>query len=152
MEIKMLNSNHLLDLHPIFRPKAIQFISDFETQTKIKLLITSTKRDFEAQHALYERGRTKEGSIVTNADAGHSAHNYGLAMDAYPLIYGKPLFLTHDAEGRLLWEWDIYGTIARKHNLEWAGDWKGHLIEYPHIQYLGGLKISDLLAGKFPQA
>lgn len=40
---------------------------------------THTLRTFSEQDALFAQGRTKPGKIVTNAKAGLSYHNYGLA-------------------------------------------------------------------------
>lgn len=40
-----------------------------------------TIRTFAEQEALYAQGRTKPGKVVTNAKAGMSYHNYGLAVD-----------------------------------------------------------------------
>jgi hypothetical protein len=38
-------------------------------------------RSFSDQQARFEQGRQKPGTIVTKAEAGHSWHNYGLAVD-----------------------------------------------------------------------
>jgi len=130
----MINSRSITDLHPEFRKLCISFIADYEMETGLKLLITCTLRDNLAQEALYEQGRTKPGHIVTNAKPGSSFHNYGLAMDAYPMISGKPLFQATDSHGNLLKEWADFGRIAKRHGLAWAGDWTGSLREYAHVQ------------------
>jgi hypothetical protein len=39
------------------------------------------QRSCERQNELYAQGRTKKGKIVTNAKAGQSMHQYGLAID-----------------------------------------------------------------------
>jgi peptidoglycan L-alanyl-D-glutamate endopeptidase CwlK len=54
------------------------------------ILITCTLRTQAEQTALYAQGRTVPGHIVTNAQAGKSAHNWGLALDFVPMINGKP--------------------------------------------------------------
>lgn len=46
-------------------------------------------RSGAVQDALYAQGRTTPGPIVTNAKGGQSAHNYGLAIDVYPIINGQ---------------------------------------------------------------
>jgi len=42
-------------------------------------------RTVEEQDALYAQGRTTPGKIVTNAQGGHSWHNFGLAVDCAPV-------------------------------------------------------------------
>ena len=76
---------------------------------------------------LYEQGRTKPGKIVTNAKAGESAHNWGLAFDGAPLLGGK---IDWDPENPI---WTRYGQVATESGLEWAGNWVSFK-EYPHIQ------------------
>ena len=53
------------------------------------LCVTQGLRTYPQQSELYAQGRTKSGDIVTKADAGHSMHNFGLAVDVAPFIDGK---------------------------------------------------------------
>lgn len=41
-------------------------------------------RTFDEQTALYNQGRTTPGAVITDAQAGQSAHNFGLAVDFQP--------------------------------------------------------------------
>lgn len=140
----MINSRSILDLHP-----KVQVMVNAMLEACIKagfdILITSTYRDAEAQNALYAQGRTKKGSIVTNAKAGESFHNYRLAFDIVPLRNGKPVWGTKGADGKL---WKDIAKIGKACGLEWAGDWKGKLQEMAHFQYTGGLTLADLQKGK----
>lgn len=43
--------------------------------------VYSGLRTFKEQDALYAKGRTKPGGVVTKAKGGQSMHNYGLAVD-----------------------------------------------------------------------
>ena len=43
--------------------------------------VTQGLRTMAEQAALYAQGRTEPGAIVTHAQPGSSAHNYGLAVD-----------------------------------------------------------------------
>jgi D-alanyl-D-alanine dipeptidase len=52
------------------------------------ILVVSGLRTAAQQNALYEQGRTAPGHIVTNAKAGQSMHNYGLAVDVVPYLSG----------------------------------------------------------------
>jgi peptidoglycan L-alanyl-D-glutamate endopeptidase CwlK len=91
------------------------------------LLVTCTYRSPEEQDALYAIGRTKPGRKVTNAKAGQSAHNYGLALDFVPMENGKPVW----DEGHNAWR--KAGNLAPSFGLEWAGTWPTFR-EYPHVQ------------------
>jgi hypothetical protein len=69
-------------------------------------------------------------------------------MDAYPLIGGKPLFVTdRDHDHIVDPEWQLYVKIAKVHGLTSLAPW-----EYPHVQYDGGLTIAQLRTGKLPPA
>lgn len=49
------------------------------------LRVTQGLRTWAQQDSLYAQGRTDPGKVVTNAPAGHSMHNFGLAVDVVPL-------------------------------------------------------------------
>ena len=53
--------------------------------SQIEPLIYCGRRTMEEQSALYQKGRTSKGKIVTKARPGESYHNYGLAFDWVPL-------------------------------------------------------------------
>ena len=53
--------------------------------SRIEPLIYCGRRSMEEQAALYAKGRTVSGKIVTKAKPGESYHNYGLAFDWVPL-------------------------------------------------------------------
>lgn len=138
----MINSRKLDDLIPVVNLRARAWLDECK-KAGHDVLVTSTYRDFESQNALYAQGRTKLGHIVTNAKAGQSYHNFGVALDFVPMIHGKPNWtdISH---------FKAIADIAKKHGFEWAGDWKTFK-EYAHIQYTGGLKLADLQAGKLPK-
>lgn len=136
----MINSRDLKDLNPKVAAMCAAFISACKAQ-EIDVLITSTLRDNESQNALYAQGRTVKGSIVTNAKAGQSFHNYGLAFDFCPIVNGKCQWNDLDLFKRC-------GVVAESVGLEWAGRWAGKFREAAHCQYTGGLTIQDLQAGK----
>ena len=49
------------------------------------VIITSTYRDESEQNALYAKGRTSPGNVVTNAKFGDSMHNWKVAIDFAPI-------------------------------------------------------------------
>ena len=55
----------------------------------MQAMITDGLRTFAEQDAIFAQGRTKPGPIVTNAPGGMSNHNYGLAVDLYPVLDGR---------------------------------------------------------------
>lgn len=109
----------------------------------IDLLITCTLRDWDEQDRLYRQGRTAPGARVTNAQAGDSAHNYGLAYDVVLLRNGKPVWgtiATMDAE-----LWERVGELGEAQGLEWSGRWR-KFKEYAHFQDMGGQTLAELKA------
>lgn len=145
----MINSRSLDDLLPVVKLKAEAFVAACKRQN-IDVLIYSTYRDNEAQAAEYAKGRTVKGAnptvkkpmgnIVTNAKPGTSYHNWRCAFDFVPVIKGVPQW--NDSSLYLK-----CGIVAESVGLEWAGRWVSFK-ESAHCQYTGGLKISDLQAGR----
>jgi len=141
----MFASRKLGDLLSQVRSRAARHIACC-ARKGIELLITSTYRDYEAQHELYEKGRTLPGPIVTNADEGHSFHNFRCAYDVVPIVNGKPFWTARSSDGILTPEWQIVVDCGKEAELEWAGDWKTFK-EEAHFQYTGGLTLAQLQEG-----
>jgi peptidoglycan L-alanyl-D-glutamate endopeptidase CwlK len=81
-----LSEDRLLLLHPKVRDTFKKFIEECEAQNpEWTLRISQGLRTFAEQQALYDQGRTKPGKKVSNAKAGQSLHNYGLAIDLVEL-------------------------------------------------------------------
>lgn len=135
----MINSRKLEDLHPKVKTLCEQFIASCDKQG-IDILITSTYRDGESQNELYSQGRTSPGRVVTNARAGQSYHNWRVAFDFVPLVFGKPAWNDIALFTKC-------GEIAESVGLEWAGRWK-KFKELAHCQYTGGLTLQDFQQGK----
>src|SRR6266850_4737427 len=102
----MISSRKIDDLLPQVRDRAAMHIACCDRK-RVDMMITSTYRDFEAQHALFLKGRTLSGPVVTNADAGHSFHNFRCAYDVVPIVNGKPFWTSRDPSGILTPEWQI---------------------------------------------
>jgi peptidoglycan LD-endopeptidase CwlK len=84
------------------------------------LLVVSGLRTAAEQNALYAQGRTTPGHIVTNAKAGQSMHNYGLAVDVVPYLSGQT--------GALNWnpgtgQYAAMVAALKSEGLSWGGDW-----------------------------
>lgn len=93
--------------------------------------VTSGVRTVAQQQALYARGRTTPGRIVTNADgiqkrSNHQPHpdGYGHAADC--------AFAGPDPFGEAQ-PWAAYGACARAVGLVWGGDWTTFR-DRPHVE------------------
>lgn len=91
----------------------------------ITVNIISGRRTFQEQDALYAQGRTSPGDIVTNARAGHSVHNFGLAFDVG--VFEGSRFLGESPRYKAV------GALGLELGLEWGGNWKT-IVDEPHFQ------------------
>lgn len=122
-------------MHPKVRPYARQFINSAYKQG-IKLRVTSTLRTYAEQNALYAQGRTdKSKPKVTQAKAGESNHNFGVAMDVVPIVDGKADWNSKD--------WKKIGDIGKAAGFAWGGDWKSFK-DMPHFEMQFGLSLGQL--------
>lgn len=99
--------------------------------------VTSTYRSSEEQAMLYAQGRTMPGNIVTNAKAGESFHNYGVAFD---VVFREQGYEASDAM------WKNLGSVGKALGLEWGGDWKNP--DRPHFSQKLGYTLKDFQTGK----
>jgi peptidoglycan L-alanyl-D-glutamate endopeptidase CwlK len=150
-------SRRLDDLQEVTRSAAEEFLRR-AAQAGLDILIYCTRRTLAEQarlwrmgrarsliervvRRLYEQGRAWVAELVqsagpqpgrrvlTNALPGESAHNYGYAFDAVPLVHGKPAWGDRELLRRM-------GDVGREVGLEWAGDWE-RFPEQVHFQTPG---------------
>ena len=122
-------------LHPAIRMKATNFIKDANAISGNTLIrVAEGFRTFEEQNALYAKGRTTDGSIVTNARGGYSNHNFGLAFDIVGITNGK---IDYDLN------WNKLSAIGKSQGFEWGGDWKS-IEDKPHFQNMFGNTLKSL--------
>lgn len=139
-------------LHPKLREAALAAYSEAvkETPVGIHPVINQGLRTFAESDALYALGRTKVnpdgksakkpfGNIVSNARAGQSWHNYGLAVDFYLEINGKAVWKEKHPS------WIDVVQIFKSHGFGWGGDWRS-IKDYPHFDKTFGLTIGQALA------
>lgn len=72
-------------LEPDFRLIVEKLIAKTNEATGRKWGISDARRTMAQQAAIYAQGRTKPGKVVSNAPPGRSAHNFGLAVDLWPM-------------------------------------------------------------------
>lgn len=137
-------------LHPIVAEKMKTLKAEAEA-LGIRIAITDGFRSETEQDALYRKGRSAPGNIVTNAKGGQSYHNYGLAID----------FAIRAKNGDVLWDMEYDGNrngkadwmevvgIAKQLGFSWGGDWES-FPDYPHLQMDFGLSIPELQRGHRP--
>lgn len=122
-------------LHPSIIAPTIKFMLELQDRG-LNVRITQGLRTFEYQNKLYNQGRTTPGNIVTNAKAGYSYHNYGLAVDIVEIVDGKANWNSTN--------WELFGDIGKKYGFEWGGDWKS-FVDKPHFQMDYNYSVRDLL-------
>lgn len=135
--------SRLQALHPAIRNSVESFITDAEQAMNITLRIVQGLRTIEEQDALYAKGRTTPGPVVTNAKSGRSYHNYGLAIDLVEINNGQANWNFH---------YESLLPFAEKYGFKWGG----HFIsikDTPHFERTFGYHWTQLLAmnnaGKF---
>lgn len=121
--------------HPALQEKAERLLEDCRKKG-ILIKIGETLRTAEEQDELYAQGRTKPGSIVTNARGASysSMHQWGVAFDFY-------LSMDVDGDGKASDDafndstglFKKVGEIGKELGLEWGGDWKS-ITDKPHFQ------------------
>lgn len=117
-------------------PGLAQKVRDMAAQLEeeaIDIRVTQGLRTMEEQDALYAKGRTASGAIVTNAKAGTSWHNFGLAVDVAPLTPRGIDWNTSDPVwSRIVGVGVFFGLVA-------GAEWRT-FPDWPHFQ----------LPGRFP--
>ena len=99
--------------------------------------VTQGLRSWADQNALYAQGRTTPGIIVTDAPAGFSWHEYGLAVDVVPMDQEPPQpdwNITHPQWQRLIAVGESLGLFS--------GSEFCYIKDNPHFQ----------LTGSFPES
>lgn len=127
-------------LHPAIQNKARKFVQEAALQG-ITIKIISGLRSYEEQDALYAKGRTTQGNIVTKARAGYSNHNFGLAFDIGVFENGK--YVPESPKYKQV------AHVGKWLGFEWGGDWKT-IKDEPHYQmrpvWARGMPESSMLA------
>jgi peptidoglycan L-alanyl-D-glutamate endopeptidase CwlK len=137
----LISEKKLLNLHPAIINKALDAYRKSVRITPIGVhpFITETMRSFARSNELYAQGRTKPGSIVTNASAGQSYHNYGLAIDFVNQVNGVAKWVVDE-------NWMKVVSAFKEYGFTWGGDWSSKSIDNPHFEMTFGLGWRELLS------
>jgi hypothetical protein len=126
----------LQSLHPYFRDKVLQLIHACKAKG-IELAVVETYRTRAKQNEYRAMGRR-----YTRSKAGHSKHQYGLAVDVVPVI-----------DSVVQWHnialWRKVGAQGERLGLRWGGRWR-HLFDPGHFEWTGGLGSYQLAQGVLP--
>jgi peptidoglycan L-alanyl-D-glutamate endopeptidase CwlK len=148
-------------LHPVIRQEVSEHYKEANRRLgkNVRLRLSHTLRTFNEQDKLYAQGRTtlrdsqgKRLNIVTNAKAGQSVHNYGLAFDMVLLLDkdGNGTFETAswdiraDNDYDLAADWMEVVNYFKQAGWIWGGDWKS-FPDYPHFEKTFGHGWKTLL-------
>lgn len=126
----------LQSLHPYFRDKILELIKICHAKG-IELAIVETYRTHTKQKEYKSMGRK-----YTRSGAGHSKHQYGLAVDVVPLIDST-------AQWNSIALWRKIGVAGERLGLRWGGRWR-HPFDPGHFEWTGGLGTYHLAQGLFP--
>jgi peptidoglycan L-alanyl-D-glutamate endopeptidase CwlK len=124
------SERNLATLHPDLHHRAATFVSaakSLAAQRNLDVKCICGLRSYDEQAALYAKGRTAPGKIVTKAPAGHSMHNFGLALDLG--VFSKDGKTYHGSHGL----YRELGPLGESLGFEWGGRWKFN--DEPHYQF-----------------
>lgn len=133
-------------LHPKLRDEVTEIYEEIckALTGRATCRFSYTLRTFAEQDALYAQGRTKPGKKITQAKAGQSYHNYGLALDIVLITDGKAVWDTvKDFDGDRKADWMEIVAIFKKYGWEWGGEWE--FKDAPHFQKTFGTHWRKLL-------
>ena len=124
------SERNLATLHPDLHYRALTFVAaakSLAAQRGLDVKCICGLRSYAEQDALYAKGRTTAGPKVTKAPAGHSMHNFGLAIDLGVFSRdGKTYHGDHPLYREL-------GPLGESLGFEWGGRWK--FVDEPHYQF-----------------
>lgn len=143
--------DRLNKLHPKVRKEALDlYLKANQALTgRAEVRVVQGLRTFEEQSRLYAQGRTnRNGPVVTQAKAGQSFHNYGLAFDFALLIDGKLISWEtgKDFDGDRVADWMEVINIFKAAGWKSGGDFKGKFKDLPHLEKTFGKTWEQLLA------
>lgn len=142
-------SSDVKQLHPKLQAKIIE-LKEIAKAAGIKIGTRECYRTVAEQEALYAKGRTKPGAIVTRARglSFSSMHQWGVAFDFV-------VEMDCDKDGDIDIK-DLYnnklmtkvGKLGKKVKLEWGGEWKS-IVDKPHFQLKNWGSTTTILKLKY---
>ena len=133
--------NTMVGVHP----ELVKVIKEAIATSPYDFMITQGVRSAKYQNELYQQGRTKPGTKVTNADGYIKKSNHQMKVDGlgYAIDFAVLYKATIDWDTESKYEAVARHILETGHKLgialEWGGNWK--FIDYPHIQIAGADKV-----------
>lgn len=127
-------SRNVNDLHPALQLKVAE-LKELCKANGISIGISECLRTVTEQDALYAKGRTAAGSIVTNCKGTSysSMHQWGVAFDFYlDMDVDGDGMRSDDAFNNATRLFQKVGTLGQSIGLEWGGGWRNK--DLPHFQ------------------
>lgn len=128
--------NTLKGIHP----DLVKVMKESIKESPIDFTITDGVRTTAQQQALYAKGRTVKGGIVTNADgvknkSNHQAKSdgYGWAVDLYPYVNGKIDFNDKDNRLSIIAAHILATAKCLGIKITWGGNFKS-ILDRPHFE------------------
>ncbi len=119
-------------LHPRLRaalPKILAAMS----AAGFPMTVTETERMEEEQLALYAKGRTASGCIVTYCDGVIKKSHHQKSEDTFVHAVDCTSLVNNVPSWDLRNPWKVYGALAEAYGLTWGGNWQS-LHDLPHIE------------------
>ncbi|RJS91707.1 M15 family peptidase [Salinisphaera sp. Q1T1-3] len=108
-----------------FRQRLLAVYKTMQNQYGYHMVLLEGYRSPERQRKL-----ANQDDRVTNAGAGQSYHQYGLAADSAFLRDGK-VVIRRDNDW-IKRGYKLYGQVAQQYGLTWGGNWSFH--DYGHVE------------------
>lgn len=162
-QVKAKSADVLIGLRD-YAALAAELLIEKAYRRGVYIRLTQGLRTYDGQNELYAQGRkqaeldkiglshvtAKPNEIrVTNAIAGHSYHNFGVAIDFVLMVSGYDMNADADNDGEA--DWLEVVDVAKEIGWAWGGDWKSFK-DNPHFEMTFGLTTEDFRAGKNPPA
>lgn len=100
----------------------------------------SGHRGKEEQNALYAKGRTKPGNIVTNATFGYSNHNFGIALDFG--VFKNGTYIDDKDSATATKVHKAVAKIAGAFGIDAGANWTS-IKDYPHFEVKTNLSLAQ---------
>lgn len=127
-------ARNLSTLHPeaqrIFRPFIVE-AKRIAAAEGVEYVAISGTRSKSEQDALYAKGRTAPGRVVTNARWPYSNHNHGIALDFG--VFRDGVYLDSAEPSKAAQVHRKVGRLAPVHGLTWGGNWT-RFRDFPHFE------------------
>lgn len=135
----VLGNRSLQSLQGI-HPDLVRVMQEAIKETPIDFTITDGVRTTAQQKALYAKGRTAPGGIVTNADGVKKKSNhqvktdgYCYAVDLYPYINGRVDYPDKGDNLRAIAAHILATAKCLGVNVVWGGNFKS-ILDRPHFE------------------